>query len=94
MFARQQVVQDVPVKQIELGLVAEETGLVHGKVFQQFGQFVFAFFADQQAVVGVEGVHAALFKAAVQAVLEEVGAARIEIHATFLVDQGLQQLEF
>ena len=35
-----------------------------------------------------------MFQPALQAVLQEMRAALIKVHAAFLVDQGLQQLEF
>ena len=57
-------------------------------------QFLLALLADEQAVVGVEGIDAALLQAAQQPVLQEVRAALVEVHAALLVDQGLQQLQF
>ena len=82
------------LKQIQLRLVAEEAGLVDGQVLQQLGQFLLALLADQQPVVGVERIDAALLQAAQQPVLQEVRAPLVEVHAALLVDQRLQQLQF
>jgi hypothetical protein len=82
------------LKQIELRFVAEETGLVDRKVFQQLGQFVLALRADQQPVVGIERVGAALLQPAQQPILEKVRAAFVEVHAALLVNERLQQLQF
>ncbi len=82
------------LKQIQLRLVAEEAGLVDRQVLQQLGQFVLALVADQQPVVGVEGIGAAFLQAAQQPVLKKVGAALVEVHAALLVDERLQQLQF
>ena len=90
----EQLLQHGFLEQIQLRLVAEEAGLVDGQVFQQLGQFVLALVADQQTVVGIEGVDAALLQAAQQAVLKKVRAAFVEVHAALLVDERLQQLQF
>ena len=58
-LALQDVFKRVFVKQVELGLVAEEAGFVNGQVFQQFGQFVLALRANQQPVIAVEGIEVA-----------------------------------
>src|SRR5208337_998652 len=50
--------------------------------------------ADQQAVVTVEGIQSALLQAALQTVLQEIGAARVEMHAALLIHQRLQELQF
>ncbi len=93
LFGAEEFVEDAFVEQIELRLVAEKAGLIDGQVFQQTGQFLFAFLADQQAIVTVERIHLALFEAALQAVLQEVGTAFVEMHAAFLVHERLQKLE-
>ena len=74
--------------------MAEETGFVDGEVFEQTTEFLLALVADQEAVVGVERVGAALAEPAQQPVLEEVGATLVEVHAALLVDERLQQLQF
>ena len=51
LFAADQFFQNVFVEQIQLRLVAEETGFVDGQIFQQRAQFRLALLADQQAVV-------------------------------------------
>ena len=82
------------LEQVELRLVAKETGFVDGEVFEQRASSVFAFAAGQQPVVAVERIQPALLQAALQAVLQEMGAALVEEHAAFLVDERLQQLQF
>jgi hypothetical protein len=74
--------------------VTEDAGFVNCQVIQDVCQFLFAFFADEQAVLAVERFQVALFQAALQAVLKEVSAARIEVHAALLVDEGLQEPQF
>ena len=90
----EQVFKNEFLEQVELSFVAEEAGFVDGKVLEQPGELVLALLADEQAIVAVEGVQAALAQAAEQAVLQEVGAAFVEMHAALLVDEGLQELEF
>src|SRR5229473_4518754 len=82
------------MKQFQLRLVAEKAGLVDRQIFQQLGQFRLAFLADQQTVVAVERIQVAFLESALQAVLKEMGAAFVEVHAALLVDEGLQELEF
>ena len=86
----EQLFQHGFLKQIELRLVAEETGLVDREVFQQLGQFVLALRADEQAVIRVEGVDAAFLEPAQQPVLEKVRAPLVEVHAALLIDESLQ----
>ena len=93
VFLAQQIFKNVFMEEVELGLVAEETGFIDRKVFQQPRQLFFSLVADQQAVVTVEGIDLPLFEPALQSVFEEVGAALVEIHAAFLVHQVLQELE-
>ena len=45
--------------------------------------------ADQQAVIAVERVEMALLHPPLQAVLQKMRAAFVEVHAAFLVDEGL-----
>src|SRR5207244_3939289 len=90
----QNVFQDEFVEQIQLRLVAKETGLVDGQVLEQAGQFLLAVIADQQPVVAIEGVQLAFPQAAQQAVLQKMRAALIEMHAAFLVYERLQQPQF
>jgi hypothetical protein len=94
LLAANQFVEDVFVEEVKLCLVAKEAGLVDRQIFQQAGQFVLAFFADQQAVIAVERIQVAFFKTPLQAVLQEMRAPVVEVHAAFLVDEGLQKLEF
>ena len=82
------------MEQLKLRLVAEEAGFIHGQVLKQRSQFRFSFMAGEQPVIAVERVQPALLQPAMKTVLKEMGAALIKIHAAFLVDQGLQQLEF
>src|SRR5271165_2513802 len=72
----------------------EKAGFVDGEIFDQLGQFRFAFLADQQPVVGVEGIDVTLAQPAQQPVLQEVSAALVEVHAALLINQGLQQPKF
>ncbi len=81
------------MKQIQLGFVAEETGFVDGQIFQQLGQFLLAFFADQQTVVAVERIEMTFFQAPLQTVLKKMGAPLVEVHAALLVDEHLQKLQ-
>ena len=71
-------------------LVAKEAGLVDGQDFQQRRELRLAFAAGQQTVVAVKRVQAAGLQAPLQPVLQEVRAAFVEVHAAFLVNQGLQ----
>ncbi len=82
------------MKQIQLGLVAEEAGLVDGQILEQRGYLAFAVVADQQPVVAVEGVDMALAHAALHAVMQKMRAAIVEMHAALLVDEGLQKSQF
>ncbi len=82
------------MEQVELGAIAKEAGLVDGQVFQQPGQFRLAGLADQKPVVAVERIDLAFSQAAQQAILQEVGAALVEMHAAFLVNQRLQKFQF
>jgi hypothetical protein len=84
----------VLLEKIQLRLVAEKAGFVDRQILHQLGQFRFALLADQQPVVGVEGIGAALLQPAQQPVLQEVGAALVEVHAALLIDQRLQQPKF
>jgi len=93
LFADRRI-QNALVKQFQLRLVAKKAGLINGKIFKQAREFFSAFRADQQAVVVVKGVNPAFAQAALQPVLKKVGPARIEVHPTFLVHQGLQQPHF
>ena len=93
-FVLEKFLEDGFLEKIELRLVAEETGLIDREIFQQLCQFVLALLADEQAVIGVERVGAAFLQAAQEPVLEEVGAALVEVHAALLVDECLQQLQF
>src|SRR5580704_14321540 len=94
LLGAEHLIDHVLMKQIQLRLVAEKAGLVDREIFQQLGQFVFSLAADQQAIIAVERIQMALFEPALQPVLEEVGAARIEMHAALLIDERLQQLQF
>src|SRR5438270_7515612 len=90
----QQFLENGLLEKIELSFMAEEAGLVDGEIFQQFGEFFFALLTDQEAVIGVKGIDTAFLQPAQQAVLEEVGAAFVKVHAALLVDERLQQLQF
>jgi hypothetical protein len=82
------------VKEIELRLIAEEAGFVDGQVLEQGAKFSLAFMTGQQAVIAVKSVETTGFQPPVQAVVEEVSAALVKIHAALLINQGLQQLKF
>ena len=88
------VIQNAFVEQIQLRFVPEETGLVYCQVFQQLCEFLFAFRADQQAVVVIERIHAAFAQPPLQSVLKKVSAPGIEIHSAFLIHQCLQKPHF
>ena len=93
MLLTEQIFQNVFVEQIELRLIAKEAGFVDRQVFEQARQLFFSLVADQQAVVAVERIELAFLQAALQTVFQKMGAAFIEVHAAFLVDQGLQKFE-
>ena len=57
----EKVLQNILVKEVELSLIAEEAGFVDGKIFQQPGEFLLSFLADQQPVIAIEGIETALF---------------------------------
>src|SRR6202035_468455 len=57
-------------------------------------QFRFAVLADQQPVIGVERIGAALLQPPQQAILQKMRAARVEVHAALLIHQRLQQPQF
>ena len=82
------------LKKFELRADAKKTCFVDGEIFQQRYQLLLAFAAGEQAVVGIERIHLAGFQAALQAIAQEMRAAFVEIHAAFLVDQRLQELQF
>src|SRR5271155_316302 len=90
----QHVLQHSFLEQIKLRLVPEEAGLVHRQVLNQLGQFRLAFLADQQPVIGVEGIDAAFLQPAQQTVLKKMSAALVEVHAALLIHQRLQQPQF
>src|SRR4029077_5995610 len=75
-------------------LVTEKAGLIDSQVFEQLREFLLAFVADEQPVISVERIGAALPQAPQQPVLEEMGAALVEVHAALLVNECLQQLQF
>ena len=50
------------LEKIELRFVPEEAGFVDREIFEQLRKFVLAFGTDQQPVIGVEGVDAALLQ--------------------------------
>ena len=81
------------LEKLELRLDAIEAGLVDGEIFEKRVQLLLAFAAGEQAVVAVKRIEIAGFEAALQAIAEKMSAALIEIHATFLIDERLQQLE-
>src|SRR6478735_2731554 len=74
--------------------MAEEAGFIDREILQQLGQCFLALAADEEAVIGIEGIHTALLQPAQQPVLEVVSAAFVEVHAALLVDERLQQLQF
>src|SRR5579859_5676161 len=82
------------LKQIELRTVAKETGFVDREVFKEQCKLGAAFTAGEQAVVRVKRIELASLQAALQAVFQKMGAAFIEKHAAFLVNERLEQLEF
>ena len=94
LLAAQHLLQHGLLEEVQLRAVAEEAGFVDGEVFQQRGQLELALAAGEQAIVVVEGVGVAGAQAALQAVLQKMGATVVEEHAALLIDQGLQQLEF
>ncbi len=94
LLASKQIVHHIPLKQVQLRLVAEEAGLVDREVFEQERQFLFPVPADEQAVVAVKGIQLAFLHAPVQSVLEERSAPVVEVHAALLIHERLQQLQF
>ncbi len=78
------------MKQVQLRPVAKETGFIDGEILEQLRQFGFSRIADQQAIIGVERIDVAFFQPAQQAVLQEMRAPLVEMHAAFLINEGLQ----
>ena len=64
LLALQHVVEHVPLKEFQLRFIAEKAGLVDGEILEQLRQFLLALLADEEAIVAVEGIDAALFEAA------------------------------
>src|SRR6266536_495133 len=93
-LAPQNFLQDVPLEQVELGLVAEEAGFVDREIFHQARQFLLSLVADQQPVVAVKRFQLAFAQTPLQPVLQEGRAPLIEVHAALLVHQRLQQFQF
>src|SRR5207302_4111455 len=60
LLVAKKIIKNIFVKQIQLRLIAEETGLVDGQILQQARQFVLALSADEQTVIAVKGVQLAL----------------------------------
>src|SRR5438067_3921862 len=94
LFLANQLVKNVLMKEFQLCLVAKEAGLVDREIFQQTGKFMLAFRADQQPVVAVKGIHAALAQTALQAVLKKMRPPSIKKHAALLIHERLQQPHF
>src|SRR5229473_2733614 len=94
LLAAENVLEDRLLQQIELRTVAKETGFVDGEIFKQESKLRASFPAGQQTIISVERVHLASFKPALQAIFQKVRAALIEEHATFLIDERLEQLQF
>src|SRR5581483_9128452 len=84
--------KNVPLKEIELRLVAEKAGLIDGEVFYQSAQLGFALVAGKQAIVRVKRIQPADFQPPLQTVLQEVRPPLVKVHAAFLVNKRLQQL--
>ena len=93
LFAMQDRFERCLVEQVELRFVAEEAGLIDGEVFEQSTEFFLAFMARKQAIVVIERIESGGLQAAYEAVTQEMGAALIEVHAAFLIDKRLQQLQ-
>src|SRR5882757_9283862 len=94
LLAAEDLLEDRFLQQVELRLVAKETCLVDGKIFEQQRQFRAAFAAGKQTVISVKGIELANFQAALQAVFEKMSPALVEEHAAFLIHERLQQLQF
>src|SRR5260370_36654126 len=82
------------LKQVQLRLVAEETGFIDGEVFDQTRQLLLPRLADEQAIVAVERIQLALLQPALQTVLKKRMAPIVEMHAARMVDQRLQEFQF
>src|SRR5208282_2577652 len=78
LLASKEIVHHIPLKQVQLRLIAEEAGLVDREVFEQKCQFLLPVPADEQAVVTVEGVQLAFLHAPLQSVLEERSSPVVE----------------
>src|SRR5271154_5019301 len=94
LFSAQDFFQDEFLEELKLRADSKKTGLVDRKIFQQRDEFLLSFAASEQPVIRIERVHLAGFQAALQAVAQEMGAPLVEIHATFLIYECLQELEF
>ena len=94
LFALQDFFENDFLEEIELRANAKKARLIDREIFKQRRELLLAFAAGEQAVVAVERIHLAGFQAALKAVAQEMGAALVEKHAAFLVDQRLQELQF
>src|SRR5262245_26439606 len=90
----QQLFQDRFLEQVQLWLIAKETGFVHREVFEQSGKFLLSLTAGEQTIVAVEAVNSAGFQTALQSVLQKMDAALVKVHPALLIDERLQQLQF
>ena len=82
------------LKEVELRADTKEARLIYGEILEQSCEFLLSLAAGEQPVVAVERVHLAGLEAALQAIAQKVRAAFVEIHAAFLIDQSLKELEF
>src|SRR5690349_1053374 len=90
----QQIFQNAFLEKIELRLVTKKTGFVDGEVFQQKGELSAALAAREQAVVAIERIELTGFQPALEAVLQKVRTPLVKKHSAFLIDEGLEKLEF
>src|SRR5262249_51574693 len=81
-------------KQVQLGFVAEEAGLVHREILEQLRQLLLALGADKEAIVAVEGLQVTLPQTAQQAVLQKMHAPLVKIHAALFIDERAEELQF
>src|SRR5258708_37331782 len=94
LFPVQDLLEDRFLEEFKLGFGPKETCFVDDQIVQQRGQFGFALPAGQESIVAIEGIRLADFQPPLHAVAQKVDAALIKKHATFLIDQSLQEFYF
>src|SRR6266436_990633 len=93
LLAAENVLKNGFLEEIELRAISKKTGLVDSQIFEQESELSATFPAGEQAIIGVERLELAGLQTALQAIFQEMRAALVEKHATFLIDQRLEELK-